>query len=47
MSNEFEEDFDDEEIIKELKFSKKKHKDFLEVINRKKLNKYELDEVMM
>ena len=37
----------DEEIIKELKTSKKKQKDFLEVINRKKLNKHELDEVML
>ena len=44
---EFEDDYEDEEILKELRVSKKKQKDFLEVINRKKLNKHELDEVMM
>lgn len=38
---------DDEELIKEIKLAKKKQKDFVEVINKKKLNKYELDEVML
>ncbi len=41
------EDAEDEELIRELKSSKKKQKDFIEVINRKKLNRHELDEVMV
>lgn len=43
----YDEEIEDEEMIKELKSAKKRQKDFIEVINRKKLNKYELDEVMM
>ncbi len=47
MEYDLDDDFEDEAMIKELKSTKKKQKDFLEVINRKKLNKHELDEVMM
>ena len=43
----YDDDREDEDMMNELKAAKKKQKDFLEVINRKKLNKYELDEVMM
>ena len=43
----YDENAEDEELIKELKTAKKKQKDFLEVINRKKLSKHELDEVML
>ena len=42
----YDEDFEDEELLKEIKSAKKKQKDFLEVINKKKLSKHELDEVM-
>ncbi len=41
------EDAEDEELIRELKSSKKRQKDFIEVINRKRLNRHELDEVMV
>ncbi|MBI3052097.1 hypothetical protein HYY74_06630 [Candidatus Woesearchaeota archaeon] len=38
---------EDEETIEELKkLSKARHRSFSQVINKKKLTKYELDEVM-
>ncbi len=47
MGYEYNDELEDEELIKEIKSAKKKQKDFAEVINKKKLNKYELDEVML
>lgn len=38
-------DFEDAEILEELK-ANKKAKDFGAIINRKKLNRFELDEAM-
>ncbi len=36
---------DDSELMKELKQKKEKDKDFNKIINKKKLNKFEMDEV--
>ena len=39
---------EDEETMEELKkLSKQKNKNFASVINKKKLNRYDLDEVML
>lgn len=50
MTDEFAEllnDEEDEETIEELKKNNKtRHKNFASIINKKKLNKYELDDVM-
>jgi hypothetical protein len=46
MLNEFEEQQEDEETIKELK-DLKRERSFSSLINKRRLNQFELDEVMV